>query len=421
MEILFISFGVLLILGTPIAVALGVASVLTILAEINVSLVITAQSMYSTINSFSLMAVPFFILAGNLMGAAGISKRLVSFTNIFFGWIRGGLALVAIGSSMIFAAISGSCPATTAAIGSIMVPEMEKNGYPRQFSAATVASAGIVGQIIPPSIPMVTYAVIANCSIATLFLAGVGPGILCGIAMMIVAYFKSKKMNIPRIMKRISFKESLKITANSIWAILMPAIILGGIYSGVFTPTEAGAIACIYSIIIGIFVYKDMKWKDIFKVLANSASATAVIMLVLSTVSIFSFVLTRQHIPQAISDALLSMTSDKNILLLLFNIVLLICGMFLNSSAAIALLTPILLPVLLNAGVNIYHIGIIFIVNMGIGMITPPVGSCLYVATNISKLKFQEVVKGCIPYLIALLVVMALVTYIEPISLFLIR
>lgn len=302
---LFIGFFMLMFLGVPIAAALGVSAVLVILMFMNSSLVVTAQTMFSSINSFPLMAIPFFILAGNLMGEGGISKRLVNFVNLFLGSLRGGLAIVAIGASMFFAAISGSCPATTAAIGGIMVPEMEKNGYEKDFSAACVAAAGTVGQVIPPSIPMVTYCVLANTSISTLFLCGVVPGILMGISMMVVAYHYAKKHNMPIVRVDRSFKNIASVTLDSIWALTMPVVILGGIYSGTFTATEAGAVAAVYGLFVGVVIYKDLKIKDIPRVIANSAVGAAVIMLIMATVGTFGYVLTMGQIPQKIASAML--------------------------------------------------------------------------------------------------------------------
>jgi C4-dicarboxylate transporter DctM subunit len=413
--LLFISFFALMFLNVPIAVCLGVASIITIVYGINVPLVIAAQTMFNGINSFPLMAIPFFILAGNLMGEGGISRQLVKFINLFFARIRGGLAMVAIGASMFFAAISGSCPATTAAIGAVMVPEMEKNGYNKLFTAATVASAGTLGQIIPPSIPMVTYCVLAGTSVSKLFLTGVGPGILMGVLMMGVAYYYAVKHKIARVKTEITLGIIMKTLATSIWALVMPAIILGGIYSGVFTPTEAGAVAAVYGLVVGAFVYRDLKIRDIPKVICNSAVGAAVIMLIMASVSTFGFVLTREHIPQIIAEGLLSVTRNKYVLILLFNIIVLIAGCFLQSSAAIALLTPILLPVLTSVGISPYMMGIIFVVNMGIGMITPPVGSCLYVACNIANVKFEALVKACVPYLVVLIIALFMISYIEPI------
>ncbi len=414
--LLFGSFFVLMFLGVPIAMALGLAAVFSIVTGLDASLIATAQTMFNGINSFPLMAIPFFVLAGNMMGEGGISKKLVTFVNLIFSRVTGGLAMVAIGASMFFAAISGSCPATTAAIGGIMVPEMEESGYGRNFAAATVAAAGTVGTVIPPSIPMVTYCVLANTSVSTLFLAGVGPGILMGVAMMAVAYVYAKKHKVPVIRDKKEMKEVLHICLDSMWALIMPVIILGGIYSGIFTPTEAGAVAAVYGMIIGLFVYKELSWKDIPRVLCNSAMAASVIMLIMATVSTFGYVLTMARIPQAIAASLLSFTTNKYVLLFLFNIVVLIAGCFLNPSAAIALLTPILLPVLTSVGISPYMVGVVFVVNMSIGMITPPVGNCLYVACNIADIKFETLVKSSIPYLTALLLSLLAITYIEPIS-----
>lgn len=417
--ILFFSFFALLIIGVPIGVSLGASAIMAIVLGMNVPLIIVAQTMFGGINSFPLMAIPFFILAGNCMCEGGISKKLVQFVNLFFCRFTGGLAMVAIGSSMIFAAISGSCPATTAAIGGVMVPEMEENGYDKAFTGATVAAAGTVGQVIPPSIPMVTYAVLSGVSVSTLFLSGVGPGIVMGIGMMVVAYRYAKKNNIPRIHSEISVKQVLTTFVDSIWALIMPVIILGGIYSGTFTPTEAGAVAVIYGMFVGLFIYKDLKPGNIVKVLCDSAVGAAVIMLIMATVGTFSYVLTIEQIPQMIAEVLLGITSNKYVLLFIFNIIVFIAGCFLQSSAAVALLTPILLPVMLSAGISAYVVGIVFIVNMGIGMITPPVGSCLYVACNIADLKIEQLVKAVVPYIIALLIALMLITYVEPISMFL--
>lgn len=419
--VLFSSFFILMGIGVPIGVSLGGAAILAIVSGMRVPLVIVSQTMFNGINSFPLMAIPFFILAGNMMCEGGISRKLVQFVNMFFCGFRGGLAMVSIGASMIFAAISGSCPATTAAIGGVMVPEMEKNGYDKAFTAATVAAAGTVGQVIPPSIPMVTYCVLAGTSVSTLFLTGIGPGILMGVSMMIVAYLYAKKHNIPKVKVEITAAKLVRTTIDSIWALTMPAIILGGIYSGIFTPTEAGAVAAVYGMIVGLFIYRDLKISQVPKILCDSAVASSVIMLIMATVITFSFVLTREQIPQKIAEMLLSITTNKYFVLFLFNIVVLIAGCFLQSSAAIALLTPILLPVMTEVGISPYLVGIIFIVNMGIGMITPPVGSCLYVACNISNIKFETLVRAVIPYIVVLVVALMMITYIEPISMFLIR
>lgn len=415
--ILFVAFFVFLFLNIPIAICLGSAAVISMGLGSNVPLTAIPQAMFSATNSFSLMAIPFFILAGNVMATGGISKRLVNFANLIVGGIRGGLAIASIFASMIFAAISGSCPATTAAIGSIMVPEMDKDGYGSDFASATVAAAGTVGQVIPPSVPMVTYCVLAGCSVGTLFMAGIGPGVLMGLAMAIIARIYSVKHNIlPRKEKK-TLKNALHIFIDSFWAIMMPVIILGGIYSGIFTPTESAAVAVIYGLLVGFFVYKDLKLKDLIRILNDSAAGTAVIMLIMATAGAFSWILTSERIPQIIANALLGFTQNKYILLFMFNIILLIAGCFLNPSAAVILLTPILLPVLTAVGCSPYLIGIVMIVNLAVGQITPPVGSCLYVACNIGHVKLEPLVKSIMPYMITLILVIFAITYIEPISL----
>lgn len=416
---LFGSFFVLLLIGAPIGACLGLAAMLTIITSgMRVNMVVVAQTMFSGMTSYQLLAIPLFILCGNLMGDGGLSKKLVDFINLFFRRFKGGLAYVTIAASAFFAAISGSSPATTAAIGGIMAPEMQNNGYDEDFSLATAAAAGTLGQIIPPSVGMVSYAVLAEVSVGTLFLTGFGPGILMAIIMMIYAHMYVKKNpNIKVDTRKVTKKEAAQTFLSSVWALVMPIIILGGIYSGIFTPTESGAIACVYGLICGKWIYKTLKWKDIPKILVNTAVGSGVIMLILGSVQTFSFVLTRGHIPQMLADAMLGLTTNKYIILLMFNIILLIAGMFLNAVSAIALFTPILLPVLTSVGINPYLTGIIMIVNLGVGMITPPVGNCLYVACGMSKrLTFEQVSKACVPYIIALTIALMIITYFEPIA-----
>ncbi|MBQ7520485.1 MAG: TRAP transporter large permease [Clostridia bacterium] len=415
---LFGSFVVLLLIGAPIAASLGLSAVVTFVATgMRGNLVFVVQQMFSGMTSYQLMAIPLFILCGNLMTDGGLSRTLVNFINLFFRRVKGSLAYVTIAASAFFAALSGSSPATTAAIGGVMAPEMEKTGYSEEFSLATAAAAGTLGQIIPPSVGMVSYAVLAEVSVGTLFLTGFGPGIVMALAMMVYAFIYVKKNNIPASKEKISFKEALKIIGKSIPALIMPLIILGGIYSGLFTPTESGAIASVYGLLCGLFITRSIKFKDLPRIFVNTAVGAGTIMLVLGSVQVFCFVLTRGHIPQIISETLLGITNNKYILLLLFNVILLIAGMFLNAVSAIALFTPILLPVLTAVGISPYMIGIIKIVNLGIGLITPPVGNCLFVACGRSKkLSFEQVSKACVPYIIALAVSLLLITYVEPIS-----
>ncbi len=416
---LFGSFFVLLLIGTPIAASLGLSAVLTIvMTGMRINLVVLAQTMFAGMTSYQLMAIPLFILCGNLMTDGGLSRKLVDFISLFCRKSKGALAYVTISASAFFAAISGSSPATTAAIGGVMAPEMQKNGYDEDFSLATAAAAGTLGQIIPPSVGMVTYAVLAEVSVGTLFLTGFGPGILMAVFMMLYAhYYVKKKPGIRTNGVRPSAKEVAQVFFKSIWALIMPLIILGGIYSGLFTPTESGAIAAVYGLVCGRFVYRTLKWKDLPRIFVNTAVGSGTIMLVLGSVQTFSVVLTRGHVPQILSEAMLSVTTNKVVMLLLFNILLLIAGMFLNAVSAIALFTPILLPVMTKVGVNPYLLGIIMIVNLGIGMVTPPVGNCLYVACGMSKnLTFEQISKACVPYIIMLALALILITYFEPIA-----
>ncbi|MDF2615571.1 MAG: transporter, DctM subunit [Sedimentibacter sp.] len=415
---LFGSFIFLLLIGVPISFALGLASVYSLVTIIETPLIIGAQTMFAAVDSFPLMAIPFFILAGNVMSGGGISRRLTKFAAVMVGNLTGGLAHVSIISSMFFAAISGSSPATTAAIGGIMVPEMEKRGYSKEFSTAVVSAAGTVGVVIPPSIPMVLYGVLAGTSIGMLFLGGFGPGILMGIAMMIVAYFISKKNGYVGD-EKVPFAEGLKIFVDSIWALLMPIIILGGIYGGVFTPTEAAAVAVVYGIIVGLFVYKELKVKDLPKIMFDSAIGTATIMMLIATANLFGWLLVSNQIPQKIAQAMLSVSSNPLVILFLFNILLLIVGTFLNTTAAVVLLTPILLPVMKAVGLDPVFVGVIMVVNLAVGMITPPVGLCLFVGCNIGKVSIEQLTKSIMPFLIALIICIFLITYIPPIIMFL--
>ena len=418
--ILFCSFFLLMLIGVPIAVCLGFAALTTIVAcGIKIPLIISVQTMYQGISSYQMLAVPFFILAGNLMTNGGLSKKLVKFFGLFFTRYKGGLGNVTIGAAMFFASISGSNAATTAAIGGVMIPEMGKKGYEPKFTAATVAAAGCVGQVIPPSIPMVTFCVIAGTSVSTLFLAGVIPGILMGVSMMVYATWYSIKNKIPVVKEDLSIKIIIKAFFDCLWALITPVIILGGIYSGMFTATEAGAVACVYATFCAFFIYHEVKLKDMPEILCDSAVSSAVIMIIMGCVSTFSFVLSIGHIPQTISESLMSLTSNRYILLLMFNIILLIAGMFMNASAAIALLTPLLLPTLTGVGISPYLVGIVVVVNLAIGSITPPVGNDLFIASNISKVPFAQLVSEVIPYIIMLLIVLLLITFFEPFSLWL--
>lgn len=414
---IFGSFAVLLILGVPISFALGIAAVFAILVGTSTPLMIGVQMMFSAVDSFPMMAIPFFLLAGNIMSKGGISKRLINFASVIVGGFTGGLALVSIFSSIFFAAISGSSPATTAAIGSIMVPEMNKSGYDNDFSSAVVSAAGTVGVVIPPSIPMVLYAVLAGVSIGEMFISGFGPGIAMGLVMMVVAYSISKKRGY-KGEKRSTLIEAITIFIDSFWALLMPIIILGGIYGGIFTPTEAAAVAVVYGLIVGFFVYKELSLKALPDILFDSAVGTATIMLLIATANIFGWLLVSQQIPQKIAAGMLSITTNPALLLLLYNIILIIVGTFLNTTAAVVLLTPILIPVLTSVGIDPVFAGIIMVVNLAVGMITPPVGLCLFVGCNIGGISLEAMTKAILPFLAGLIMVIFLITYFPPIVTF---
>lgn len=418
--LLFTFLIILFVINVPIAVALGLSAAFVFIITGDVPLLVVIQDMFNAVDSFPLMAVPFFILAGKLMETGGISERLIAFASTMVGRMRGGLGLVSIITCIFFAAISGSSAATAAAVGSIMIPAMVKKGYDANFSGAIQASGGTVGVMIPPSIPLVLYGVAAGASISDLFIAGIGPGILVGLSLMVMAYFISRKHNFGGGEKS-SFVDFLKAFKNSIWGLLMPVIILGGIYGGIFTPTEAAVVAVVYGLIIGLFVYKEIKWKDLSRIFSESVITTSIIMFIIATASIFSSLLAREQIPQKISAFMLEITDSVVITLIIINILLLIVGTFMETSAAIIILTPILAPVVMMMGVNPVHFGIIMVVNLAIGMVTPPVGINLFIVTNIAKdVRFEKLVRAVVPFLIIMVVDILLITFIPSISLFLI-
>lgn len=414
---IFGTFIILILLNVPIALVLGGTSIFALATRTHTPLTIVLQQYFNGIDSASLLAIPLFILAGNLMATGGISKRLVDFANVLVGRFKGGLGYVAVISCIFFGAISGSGPATTAAIGTVMVPYMKKKGYSAPLSLALVASAGLLGVLIPPSIPMVVYGVTAGVSISKLFLAGVGPGLLLGGFLMVAwAYFAKKYDYVqdePSTLKEtwVSFK-------NAITALLMPVIILGGIYSGIFTATEAAAVACVYSLFISMVVFKELKFSDLRKVAYDTATSTGTIALLLANAVLFGWLLVTQQIPQNIAAWVTSLTTNPYIILFAFNIFLLILGCLVNTTAAIVLVTPIFLPTLLAVGLDPLFIGVVMVVNLAIGMITPPVGLNLFVASGLDKdVGLSQIVKANTLFLVVLVIGLMLVTYIPAISL----
>lgn len=415
--LLFGTLFVLFMLKMPIGFSLMISSILVMVLT-GTGLEMVPKRLFTSCDSFSFMAVPFFILAGTLMSQGGISKRLCNFINSLLGRFPGGLGLVSVVACMFFAAISGSSAATTAAIGGMMIPEMVNRKYDKDFSAAINAAGGTIGVIIPPSIPFVTYGVLTGCSISTLFMAGFLPGILMGVALMVVVVVISAKKGY-KDTTHFSAREILLYFKDAFLAILMPVIVLGGIYTGLFTPTEAAVVAVMYGVVVGMFIYRNITPKSLMKILRDAAGSTAQVMILICAASLFGYVLTAHRIPDAIATFILGLSTNKWVILLLINILLLIVGTFLDTTAAIIILVPILYPIVTSVGVDPIHFAMILCVNLAVGMVTPPFGACLFVACGVADIGLGAITKKILPFIGALLVVIALVTIFEPISLFL--
>ena len=420
--VLFVVFAVLLLLGTPIAVCLGVSSILAMLVlgvgrPVSVVLGTVPQLVSAATSKSVLLAIPFFILGGNIMEKSGISGKLISLAEACVGHLKGGVAMVCVIVACFFAAISGSGPATVAALGLILIPAMVKVGYDAPFAAALMATAGAIGVIIPPSITFVVYGSISDTSIGSLFISGVIPGLLMGAALVIITLWLGRKSELKRLPKAtgrqrwIAFKDAF-------WGLLMPVIILGGIYGGIFTPTEAAAVSAVYGLVIGIFIYKTLKIKQLKKILIDTASTTATVMFITAAATLFAYVLTRARIDVAISSMLTDIAGGNQIIfLLIVNVVLLIAGCFLDSTSALYIFTPLFVPVAQALGMSMIHFGTIMIVNLAIGLVTPPVGVNLYVACGIADTSLKKISVSVIPLLVAALIVLLLVTYVPSLSL----
>ena len=414
-------FVVLLICGAPIAVCLGMSSVAAMLVQGAGKPIVAVMSVLPRICSassskFVLLAIPFFIISGNVMEKAGISGRLINLAEKCLGHIKGGMAMVCIVVSCFFAAISGSGPATVAALGLIMIPALVKAGYPAAFSCALMAAGGAIGVVIPPSITFVVYGSIADASITSLFKAGMVPGLLMGAGLIITALVIGRKCDL-KVSPKASGAERLAAFKDAVPGLLMPVIILGGIYGGIFTPTEAAAVSVFYGLFVGFVIYKDLNLNKLSDIMVDSCSTTATVMFITMGASLFAYVLTRARLDEAIEGMMLNVTGGSTVIFfIIVNIVLLIAGCFLDSTSALYIFTPLFAPVALQLGIDPIHLGTVMIVNLAIGLFTPPVGVNLYVACGIGKISIEDISKGIVPCLVAMLVVLLLITYIPAIS-----
>ncbi len=407
-------------LGVPIAFVLGLTSMAALLYSGSIPLLLMPKEMFSGTDSFPLLAVPFFMLAGNLMNAGGITKRLVNFCNILLGYVRGGLALVNVVASMFFAGITGAAVADTSALGSILIPAMTREKYDKDFSAAVTAASSTVGPIIPPSIPMVILGTVGELSIGALFLAGIVPGVMVGLSLLVVAYVISRRRNYPKE-KIKSVRELLYGLKDAVLALLMPAIIMGGILGGIFTPTEAAVVAVVYAFVVSFLVYREIRWKDLPKLLIDSVVTTSIIMLVIANSAIFGWILANHQVPQTVAQIFLSISTNKWVILLLINLFLLFVGTFMETTASLIILTPILLPLAVKVGIDPIHFGLVMVLNLVIGLITPPLGVCLFVACGIAKITLEQIVRAILPFLIAAIAVLFIVTYVPELCLWIPR
>ncbi len=409
--LIFGAFFLFLLIGVPIGLSIGLAA-LVVFIQAGIPLQMVPQTLFEGNNSFSLVAVPFFILAGDLLARGGISERIVAFAEACLGRIRGGLSIVSVLASMFIAAISGSGAATTAAVGASLLPELKERKYDEDFSAALIASAGTIGVVIPPSVPMVLYAVIAGESVAKLFLGGFIPGTLMGLGLIIWAILIAKKRNYPAG-RKYTLREVGKSFVSAIWGLLCPGIILGGIFSGVFTPSEAAGIAVVYTVLVAIFVYKALDFKKFYKLVVGSGVTSALIMFIIATSKVFGWGLAFYQIPQAIAGTLLSITKNNAILVfLMIDVIILIAGMFMETASALIILTPIFIPAILGVGGNLIHFGVVLVVGLSIGMATPPVAIDIYVASAITGLPMGKITKPIIPMVLILCGVFLLITYV---------
>jgi C4-dicarboxylate transporter DctM subunit len=409
----------LLLSSAPIAIALGLTSFVYFYYFTTIPLTQVPERLFNSLNSFPLMAIPFFVLAASIMSRGGISRRLIAAGNAIVGEIRGGLAATAVLSCMFFAAISGSSPATVVAVGTLIIPAMVNSGYGKKFSTGLVATSGSLGILIPPSIPLIVYGIATEESIGDLFIAGIVPGIMAGFMLLLLVFVISRRRNLGAVdeSQRMTRVEKLRALRDAVLSLALPGVVLGGIYGGVFTPTEAAAVAVAYALILAMGVYRELSIKDLGAVLLTSTRTSAMVMFIIANGILFSFVLTSERIPGQITELLLGYHLNTFTFLLLVNVILLIAGCFMETSSAILILAPILLPIAVQLGINPIHLGVIMVMNLEIGMVTPPLGLNLFVASGISKLSVLQVARASLPSAGVLLAALALVTYVPAISL----
>jgi C4-dicarboxylate transporter DctM subunit len=413
--ILFLLLFGLMFIGTPVAVALGLSSLLTILFFAQDSLASLSLKLYETSEHYTLLAIPFFILSGAFMTTGGVAKRMIRFANACIGHLRGGLAMASVLACMLFAAVSGSSPATVVAVGSIVIAGMVKAGYPQAFAAGVICNAGTLGILIPPSIVMVVYGAATETSVGKLFMAGVVPGIVLGLMLMVAIYVRARMIGLQGA-PRASLGEVLKSGRDSSWGLLLIVIILGGIYGGIFTPTEAAGVAAVYAFFIAVFVYRDIGMKQVPHVLLDAAKVTVMLMFIVANALLFAHVLTTERIPQQIAETIVGWGMPGWQFLIVVNILLLVAGMFMEPTGIILIMAPILFPIATQLGIDPVHLGIIMVVNLEIGMVTPPIGLNLFVTSGITKMSITQVARAALPWTLILLLFLVIVTYVPALT-----
>jgi len=411
---------VFLVIGMPIAVTIGLSSAIYVLLN-HITPVIVIQRLFTGINNVALLAIPFFILAGDLMNTGGIAKRLVRLANAFIGDRYGSLAIVTVIGCMFFAAISGSGVATAAALGTILIPEMLNNKYDKRFAASVVATASPIGVIIPPSISFVVYGVLTGTSVTDLYLAGIPAGIIIGLLLILWCYLESRKKGYRGAIAKATGAEKLAALKDSVWALGTPVILIGGVFGGIFTPTESAVVAVVYALIVGLFIYREMTWKDVLRTFLGSAKMAAKIMFIISCATAFAYVLSYERIPQKIVAGVIGLTDNKFLILMIVNVLLLIAGTFMETSAILIIMVPLLMPLMSKIGVDPVHFGIIATVNTAIGLVTPPFGVCLFTAASVGKVPVEQLSKSVLKPILWMIVGLLIITYVPQSVMFLVK